>query len=289
MVGRATGGRRVKSAGYRPVAEITGTNSSALGCRQFPRYHAGVASPQVPAARNTLQILSLLSAIDVPVSAARIRTELDLPRSTTYHLLGELTAAGYVVHIPENQTYGLGLAAYSMAQAYSRQQPLVRLATKPLKQAADLIGGSGHLSRMAGSEIVYLHEVRAPGALSLITDVGVRLQAARTASGRIMLAHLPETEARAAFSASESAGTLREFQDLLRVSRGRGFGEETEEVSRGQCSVAVVIEDHLRRPAAALAVTFPTARGDASTRTELVKLLKRHAAQISRTMYGEPA
>ena len=40
---------------------------------------------QVPAARNTLRILALLSRIDVPVSAARIRAELHLPRSSTYH------------------------------------------------------------------------------------------------------------------------------------------------------------------------------------------------------------
>lgn len=246
-----------------------------------------MVSSQVPAARNTLKILSLLSAIDVPLSAARIRAELDLPRSTTYHLLSELTDAGFVVHLPENQTYGLGLAAYAMAQAYSKQQPLVRLATKPLEKAAALVGGSGHLSRLAGSEIVYLYEVRAPGALSLITDVGVRLQAARTASGRIMLAHLPELEARAAFSASSTAGTLREFQDVLRLSRGRGWAEETEEVSRGQSSVAVAVHDHLHRPAAALAVTFPSGRGDGEARASLVAVLREAASRISRTMYGE--
>lgn len=84
--------------------------------------------PQVPAARNTLQILALLSSIDVPISAARIRRELGLPRSTTYHLLGELVDSGFAVHLPEHRTYGLGLAAYEMASAYATQQPLVRAA-----------------------------------------------------------------------------------------------------------------------------------------------------------------
>ncbi|WP_415684554.1 IclR family transcriptional regulator, partial [Corynebacterium frankenforstense] len=152
---------------------------------------------QVPAARNTLRILALLSRIDVPVSAARIRAELDLPRSSTYHLLREMEAAGFVMHIPGEQTYGLGVAAYEMAQAYTTQQPLVRLGQKRLRELAVQAGGSGHLSRLVGPEIVYLVEVRSPGAQALITDVGVRLPALRTASGLAMLSVLNDAQVKA--------------------------------------------------------------------------------------------
>lgn len=94
-----------------------------------------MSTSRVPAARNALEILRLLSTIDVPVSAARIRSELGLPRSSTYHLLKEMVDAGFVVHVPENQTYGLGLAAYSMAAAYSTQQPLVRATQAHLEKS----------------------------------------------------------------------------------------------------------------------------------------------------------
>ena len=63
-----------------------------------------MAKSHVPAARNVLAILRLLSTIDVPISASRIRSELDLPRSSTYHLLNEMVESGFVVHIEENQT-----------------------------------------------------------------------------------------------------------------------------------------------------------------------------------------
>lgn len=152
---------------------------------------------QVPAARNTLRILALLSRIDVPVSAARIRAELHLPRSSTYHLLREMEAAGFVMHIPGEQTYGLGVAAYEMAQAYTTQQPLVRLGQKRLRELAVQAAGSGHLSRLVGPEIVYLVEVRSPGAQALITDVGVRLPALRTASGLAMLSALNDAQVKA--------------------------------------------------------------------------------------------
>ncbi|GAB2507922.1 Pectin degradation repressor protein KdgR [Corynebacterium atrinae] len=241
----------------------------------------------VPAAQHTLRILTLLSTIDVPISAARIRQELGIPRSTMYHLLKVMEEAGYVVHIPGERTYGLGLAAYAMANAYTTQQPLVRLGAKLIVQAAEMLQGSGHISRLAGSEIVYLHELRAPGAVSLVTEVGVRLPATRTASGRSMLAVLPEREARAAFATAPDTGeTLRGFQERLAEVRKRGWAEEIEEVARGQRSIAVAVLDHLQRPAAALAVTFPVGRfGNDEVETAALNL-QRNASLLSERMYG---
>ena len=146
---------------------------------------------KVPAAAQTLQILALLSHIDVPISAARIQAELGLPRSTTYHLLTVMRDAGFVTYLPDTRTYGLGLAAYSMASAYTTQQPLVRATAKHARELAKLVGGSAHVGRLVGGEVVYLLEERSPRGVSLITDVGVRLPAAATASGRAMLAQLP--------------------------------------------------------------------------------------------------
>lgn len=241
-----------------------------------------------PAARNVLRILTLLADVGNPISATRIRTELDLPRSSTYHLLGEMEQAGYVVRIDTEKTYGLGMAAYAMGQTYTRQQPLVRMGRRHMDRIAALAGGSAHISRLSGSEIIYLYESRAPGALSLVTKVGVRLQAFRTASGKAMLSVLPEVEARAAF-ATEDTGvqTWRAFSQELAYARVAGFAEEVEEVSRGQRSVAVPVTDHLGRPAAALAVTFPVngAVGE-SQRADLIAGLGAVAGGLQRRMYG---
>lgn len=239
--------------------------------------------PQVPAAHNVLRILALLSTTDAPISATRIQRELGLPRSTTYHLLRELEDSGFVVHLHKPSTYGLGFASYQMAQAYTTQQPLVRLATKPLARIAQLAGGSAHLTRLAGSEIVYLHEVRAPNAVSLVTEVGVRLPSLLTASGRIMLAQLPEAELRAAYNSSGERRNFSDVKEELSAYRRQGFATEREAVSRGQESLAVAVLDHLARPAAALAVTFPV--GNADTQ-RLVAALAEAASGIREQFFG---
>ena len=152
---------------------------------------------KVPAATHTLAILRLLMTTDAPISAARIATQLRLPRSTTYQLLKVMVDAGFVMHLKSHRTYGLGAAAYSLAQAYSTQQPLVRASTRHAQALAKLAGGSAHVSRLSsGMEVLYVLEERSAAAVSLITDVGVRLAAERTASGRAMLAALPDAEDR---------------------------------------------------------------------------------------------
>ena len=131
--------------------------------------------------------------------AAALARDLGLPRSTTYHLLAELIAAGFAVHLPEERRYGLGVTAFEIGSAYSRQEPLARLARPVLARLVDAVGHSAHLAVLHGREVLYVVEQRAPGRPPLVTDVGVRLPAQLTASGRAMLADLPPAHVRALF------------------------------------------------------------------------------------------
>ena len=91
-----------------------------------------------------------------------------------------------------------GVAPYELGTGYTRQAPLQRLARVPLAALVDATGHSAHLAVLHGREVVYVLEERAPGRPPLVTDVGVRLPAQLTATGRAMLAALPDgTGARA--------------------------------------------------------------------------------------------
>lgn len=241
---------------------------------------------KVPAATHTLAILRLLMTTDAPISAARIATQLRLPRSTTYQLLKVMVDAGFVMHLKSHRTYGLGAAAYSLAQAYSTQQPLVRASTRHAQALAKLAGGSAHVSRLSsGMEVLYVLEERSAAAVSLITDVGVRLAAERTASGRAMLAALPDAELKARVDAAGLGRQWQKIHTMVQQVRSRGWAEETEEVSAGQSSIAAAVLDHTGRPAAALAVTFTPGVG-VDKHAELVAETCRRAQQVHTTLFG---
>lgn len=241
---------------------------------------------KVPAATHTLAILRLLMTTDAPISAARIATQLRLPRSTTYQLLKVMVDAGFVMHLKSHRTYGLGAAAYSLAQAYSTQQPLVRASTRHAQALAKLAGGSAHVSRLSsGMEVLYVLEERSTAAVSLITDVGVRLAAERTASGRVMLAALPDAELKARVDAAGLGRQWQKIHTMVQQVRLRGWAEETEEVSVGQSSIAAAVLDHTGRSAAALAVTFTPEVG-VDKHAELVAETCRRAQQVHTTLFG---
>lgn len=225
---------------------------------------------QVPAATRTLRVLRFLAGQPDPVPLDRIMRACDLPRSTTYHLLNVMIEEGFVVHLPDERRFGLGLAAFEIGSGYARQEPLQRLARRPLAALVDRTGQSAHLAVLHGREVLYVVEERAPGRPPLVTDVGVRLPAHLTASGRAILAGLPAAHVRALYASpadfvdrhGSGPRTLTELRRVLTDTRQRGHAVEDGEVTPGLASVAVAVVDHNRHPVAAVALTYPEELGD---------------------------
>lgn len=223
------------------------------------------AGGQVPAADNTLRILSYLAGRPAPVAASAIARELSLPRSTVYHLLATLAAHGFVLHLREDRRWSLGTSAFELAGGYARQQPLARLGRPIVAALSDRLGESAHLAVMSGGDVLYIVEERAPRRPALITDVGVRLPAHLAASGRAMLAALPREQVRALYPSASAfpdrtglgPRTPRELRDLLREVRARGYAVEDSEISDGLRSVGAAVHDRSGWPIAAVAVTWP--------------------------------
>ncbi|TQS45383.1 IclR family transcriptional regulator [Cryptosporangium phraense] len=245
----------------------------------------------VPAAAQVLGILRYLARQAGPVGAAAMARDLGLPRSTAYHLLTTLIDAGFVVHLPEERRYALGVSAYELGTGYTRQAPLQRLARVPLATLVDRVGQSAHLAVLHGREVIYVIEERAPGRPPLVTDVGVRLPAQLTASGRAMLAALPAAAVRAlfpdaaAFVRRHELGptTYAELRRLLTTVGRAGFATEDGEVTPGFASVAAAVHDHAGHPVAAVAVTYPAADGSPP---DFASPVLRTAAEISRRVGG---
>jgi hypothetical protein len=91
----------------------------------------------------------------------------------------------------EERRYGLGVAAFEVGSAYLRQDGLERLARPLLRELVDAVGGTAHLGVLDGRDVLYLGKEQGAEPAVLVTEVGVRLPAHLTASGRALLAHDP--------------------------------------------------------------------------------------------------
>lgn len=257
----------------------------------------GMQQSKVPAADQTLAVLTYLAAQRGPVPAATVATALGIPRSTVYHLLAVMQERGFVVHLPEERRYGLGIAAFELSSGFSRQQPLARLGRPLVAALVDRLGESGHLAVLHGRDVLYLVEERAPRRPSLVTDVGVRLPAHLTATGRAMLAVLPPAQLRAlypdraAFAArpapdgADDEWSYGRLKRVLAVVREQGWAGEDGEVTGGLASVGVAVLDHLGWPAAAIAVTYPD-DAQPGLQEQAVAGVRDAAASLSRRIRG---
>lgn len=250
-----------------------------------------------PAAAHALAVLQLLARHAEPMPAASIARELDLPRSSTYHLLSVLRDAGFVSHLGEDRRWGLGVAAFELGSAYSRQAPLQRISRPALTRLVDATTHNAHLVVLHGRDVLYVIEERAQGRPSLVTDVGVRLPAQLTASGLAVLAALPTQQVRVLYPSREEfvqrhgkgPASLTALQSELAQVRRRGYAVEQDSITTGFASVAVAVLDHNGHPVAGIAVTYPHGEVDSAEQASIVRAVRGVAGDLSRRLGYRPA
>lgn len=254
-----------------------------------------VTKPKIPAAHRTLALLRAMAEIGQPTTAARLAQKLSIPRSSTYQLLEVLEQQGFAIHFEEEARWGLGVSAWELGSAYLRHEPLERLARPVIKQLLQKSGVSpavGHLGVLQGSDVLYLIEERPAKSLSLVSDVGVRLPAHLTASGRAMLASLEPNQVEALYARSKSLvlrtsqgpASFTELKSILRTEREQGFALEVGEVSEGYSSIGVAVLNHLDYPLAGIAITFQTKTVSELQLIEIAKKLRQSAIELSRKL-----
>lgn len=256
----------------------------------------GDTSSNVPAVRTAVAVLRRLAASPDPVPAAALARALDVPRSSMYHLLSVLVDEGLVVHLPERHRYGLGLGVFELGSAYLRHDPLEHLARPLLTRLVTEVGDTAHLAVLHGAELLYLLKVQPEHPTTLVTDVGVRLPAHLTASGRALLAHLPQEQVRALFPSKDSFPTrtgagprnLPELRSMLNSERRQGWAVEDGLVTPELASVAAPSFDHNGHPVASIAVPFRRTSRPPETWPTLAQHVIATADALTRRLGGTP-
>ena len=222
----------------------------------------------IPAARNTMAVLRHLASRKGPVPASALARELGLPRSSVYQLLAVMVDEGFVVHYPEDRTYGLSALVSEIGTSALRSERLSALASPLMRSLAREapIPVVAHLAVLSGADVSYAARVQGARAPTTVSAVGVRLPAHLTATGRAMLAQLtaPQVRAlyptRATLTRRHTAGphTLAELDRMLESARARGWAREIGDVTADYASVGAAALDRNDYPTAAIGLTFRT-------------------------------
>lgn len=250
----------------------------------------------VPGATRALAILQALGKAGSPMPAAAIAKKLGLPRSSTYHLLAAMEQDGFVIHFPEDQRWGLGVSAFELGSAYLRHDPLERLA-RPLlarlvRESEKKIPAVAQLGILQNNDVLYLAKEVPHHPVTIVTEVGVRLPAHLTASGKAILYQLDAKQVRAMYAGvpqlvtrtGKGPATLKELSIDLAEAKKRGFSFENGFVTEGYSSIAVAVLNHLQMPVASIGMTYRTETANDELIESLVKLLKSAATELSKRL-----
>lgn len=226
---------------------------------------AGSGQNVVKSADRALVILELLSRGRHRLSD--IAETLRLPLSSVHGLLGTLVHRGFAEFDQTTRTYGLGLKAWTVGQGYTGHRDIVGLALPLMERLAQETGETVQLSRLDGTENVYIAIAESPQPMKLVSAVGMRLPAHAVGLGKALLAGLSDDELARRYRDVELArfteNTVTDPTELLaeiEQARVRGFAVDDEEYIIGCRCVAMPIRDHSGEVVAAMSVSAPTPR-----------------------------
>lgn len=223
---------------------------------------------------------------------AEIVDGLGLPRSSAHGLLGTLVDAGWLELSPEPRRYRLGLHVWQLAQRYDGHRLLLETAQPHMDALVATTGETVQLARLDGIENVYIGISLSPNPMRMASTVGMRLHAHATGIGKALLSGLDVDEARRRLSAvvlpKLTERTVTDVDAIMRVlerTRELGFATDDEEFVEGCRCVAVPLATEAETGvAAAMSITMPTVRTDASWPHGLYEPLRAAAQQIRRQM-----
>ena len=216
---------------------------------------------------NALRLLMLFRG-QPRVRLSEASEHLGVALSTAHRLMAMLAYHGFVQQDQDTRVYVAGPALVEIGLAAVRQLDIRMHARPVLERLAADLGETVHVAVLERGNIRYLDAVESSHALRVAARTGSVLAATCTASGKALLAALPDGEVAALFpddaslvtltakSITTRSGLLKE----LRAIRERGFALNREESEEGVASVAVPVPGPRSVPVAALVVSAPVSR-----------------------------
>lgn len=148
---------------------------------------------------RTLQMLDILADRQVPMTVYELAKSAGAPASTIYRLVDELVERGMLSRREDNVIW-LGPRLMRYGLIYRSQIDAFALAEEEMRQLARLTGETVQICVNDDDMMLVVAMAGGEGHFRITSDVGTRVPLNWTASGRLLLGHLPEAERKARFA-----------------------------------------------------------------------------------------
>ncbi|GGJ76460.1 IclR family transcriptional regulator [Alloalcanivorax dieselolei] len=234
---------------------------------------------RVPAIDRAVRILDFVAASGRVPGVSELARTLQLPKSSVHGICETLVELGLL----QSSTDGFEPGGRSLlwSSAFLDRMDIVREFENLLSQDRRLDDFTVTLSTMADGDVVYLACRNATKPLGFTFQIGMRLPAIYTATGKAMLAAMPKaarqrivTEYWAAPLTDNAVKDASSFEEEAVRWRGLGYALDRGEIREGMVCLGAAIMDIQGQPAAGIAISMTSAEAKKDK-------IKRYGAIIS--------
>jgi DNA-binding IclR family transcriptional regulator len=220
-------------------------------------------SESIRAVERALDVLLCFSSQTPTLTMTQISEQVGINKSTVHRLLATLETKRFVDRDPVTGIYRPGLRLLQMAFLTMEHNDLRRLASPFLHTLCDQHRENVNLAVLDDTDVIYLDAIESPQRVKLAAAPGERLPAFCTASGKAILALLPEYAVKSILEGGmpnrtpTTIVTQEAFFNDVRQIREQGFAISDQEFEEGINAVAAPI---CNPPIASISIAGPAYR-----------------------------
>ena len=233
---------------------------------------------------NAAEVLRCFGHGCSEVTVTEVSNRLGLPKASASRLLRAMRDAGMLETIGATRRHRPGKMMLDLAAAFRQSSSLIVRASEVVAAAVRRFGHTGYVSLRDGREVTAVADFEGTNALRVVSNIGRRLDAHKSSTGRVLLARLPEDEVTSLYAGDPNLERL--VAELARV-RAQGFAFSEQESTPGVDAVAVAVGDPATEEAVALCIVYPHTQADEAARAEMVAALGAGGKEIADTL-GDP-
>ncbi|GGA42769.1 IclR family transcriptional regulator [Pelagibacterium lentulum] len=255
----------------------------------------GEAKTDAPKRKRTgaleriLQILDFLQANDQPATAYEIARGVGAPLSTIYVTVDDMVEKD-MLDRHEDGTLWFGKRLFHYGLTYARHLNLLTAANHEMTDLALASGETVQLCGRDGDHMVVLAMVDGPDHFQVASQVGSRSPLNWSASGRLLVGHLPEDERRQIFSqATRPSPTGRAETDIevltssARLALEQGLSIQAGESDYSVACIAAPILDDKGLCRATISIVVPDHKVEQAD-PNLKDLVRQSASRIAQRL-----
>lgn len=213
--------------------------------------------------------------------------ELGFSKSTVSRLIQTLVEEEFLTDDPDNPGYRIGSSLLSLGGHFVSNSELYQEVAPVLNKLVLETGESVHIAVRNKRKVLYLNKQLGSYYSDIQTQIGSLNPVHATSSGKILLAHSPDTtidlilnDDLEAFTAHTRTNPLMLRQELEDIRR-QGYVFSRDELSIGNYSIAAPVYNYENEVVCAIALVGPTSRLTDAKKERFIRLIIRSAQEAS--------